>query len=342
MAGSIAIDTRIDPQLVERFRADLLKISHNADLPGRKLTIAVSGGADSLALLLLAHAAMPGRVDAVTVDHGLRPESGDEAEFVKSICRELSIDHATLNVRLEPGNIQDAARRARYSAILDWLACNHAHGDIFATAHHADDQAETLVMRLNRSSGLAGLAGVRPGHWHFPNENTGFLLVRPLLQWRRAELAQIVADAGITPVDDPSNSDNAFDRVRVRKALADANWIDPVAWSKSAALLSEASELIDIFAAREAASQVQQTEKGFEYRPTGFRLVSIEVIRLCFAKMGRDISRSDADRIYSRLMSGQNASLANILVSKTEEFDQEEHVEIDVFRFQPEPPRRTG
>jgi tRNA(Ile)-lysidine synthase len=89
--------------------------------------------------------------------------------------------------------------------------------DALATAHHADDQAETLLARLNRGSGVAGLAGVRargivPG--------TRLPLIRPLLGWRRADLGEVVAAAGLTPVQDPSNSDDRFDRARIRKALS--------------------------------------------------------------------------------------------------------------------------
>ena len=105
-----------DPALIERFRADLAQVwPDDPDLAGVSLGIAVSGGPDSLALLLLANAAMPGRVRAATVDHGLRPESANEAAFVARVCEGLGIPHATLRVKVDPGNLQAAisSRSAR-------------------------------------------------------------------------------------------------------------------------------------------------------------------------------------------------------------------------------------
>ncbi|MEC7398775.1 MAG: tRNA lysidine(34) synthetase TilS, partial [Pseudomonadota bacterium] len=118
----------------------------------------MSGGPDSLALLLLAQAAFPGMVEAATVDHGLRSESADEARFVAGLCRDRGIPHEILTCAVEAGNMQDRARSARYAALDQW-AKEHAIAAI-ATAHHADDQAETLLMRLNRGSGLSGLSGI--------------------------------------------------------------------------------------------------------------------------------------------------------------------------------------
>ncbi|HZU63565.1 MAG TPA: tRNA lysidine(34) synthetase TilS, partial [Novosphingobium sp.] len=159
--------------------AELARLWPEGARQGR-LGLAVSGGPDSLALLLLAHAAWPGRVAAATVDHGLRPESAGEAAEVARICAGLGVAHATLPVSIGPGNIQTEARTARYAALAQWMAAEGLAA--LATAHHADDQAETLLLRLNRASGVAGLAGVRaralvPG--------SRLLLLRPLLGWRR-------------------------------------------------------------------------------------------------------------------------------------------------------------
>ena len=192
--------------------------------------VAVSGGPDSLALLLLASAALPGRVKAATVDHGLRTASTAEATHVAGLCRELDVEHQILALD-EPitGSIQASARTARYAALDAWRRANGV--DWLMTAHHADDQLETMLMRLNRSSGVAGLAGIR--------RRNGFIL-RPLLAVRRDSLASLVADHGWTAIDDPSNHDNRFDRVRMRQALARTDWLNPGAAAAGADALADA------------------------------------------------------------------------------------------------------
>ena len=204
-----------------------------------KLGLAVSGGPDSLALLVLAHAALPGRVEAATVDHGLRPEAGAEAAEVARVCEALGVPHAILPVDVAPGNLQAEARMARYAALAEWVEERGLAA--LATAHQADDQAETLLMRLNRASGVAGLAGAR-ARGRVPG--TAIPLLRPVLEWRRAELGDVVRGAGLTAAEDPSNSDDRFDRVRMRKALAEADWIDVDAVARSAAHLAEADDAL--------------------------------------------------------------------------------------------------
>src|SRR5690242_17255544 len=190
-----------DAALVDRFRDDLDALSAADD----RIGIAVSGGPDSLALLLLAAAARPGQVEAATVDHGLRQESRAEAGFVASVCEQLGVPHAILTVHWDvpPASaFQERSREARYRLLARWITGRKLSA--LLTAHHADDQAETILMRLNRGSGLRGLAGMR-GKAAIPSDNRP--LLRPLLGWRRAELEEICAAAGLDPIDDPSNSD---------------------------------------------------------------------------------------------------------------------------------------
>jgi len=125
------------------------------------LAVAVSGGPDSLALMLLAHAVPGLTVTALTVDHGLRPEAAEEARFVAALAAARGIAHHILPVRVEDcgQGVQAAARAARYAALGGW--CASAGVGLLATAHHADDQAETLLMRLARGAGVGGLAGIR-------------------------------------------------------------------------------------------------------------------------------------------------------------------------------------
>src|SRR5205085_9223703 len=133
----------------------------------------------------------------------LRQGSGEEAAAVADLCERLDIPHSTLTATWGDApttGIQARARAMRYRLLGDWAKARKLMA--VATAHHADDQAETLLMRLARGAGLGGLAGVRPS-----TEICGLKLVRPLLHWRRAELAEIVEAAGIEPADDPSNRD---------------------------------------------------------------------------------------------------------------------------------------
>lgn len=214
----------------ERFRADLTAIT---GAPPTRIAAAVSGGADSLAMLLLAHAAFPERVVAATVDHGLRREGAAEAAFVASVCAGLGVPHRILAAGMDDTrNLQAAARVRRYALLGEWA--RDAGADCLVTAHHLDDQAETLLLRLRRGSGLAGLAGIRrvlPGP---------VPVCRPLLGWRREALADIVRAAGLVAVQDPSNSDPRFDRTRMRRRLAEADWLDPAALARSAGALAEA------------------------------------------------------------------------------------------------------
>ena len=186
-------------------------------LPGvERLGLAVSGGPDSVAMLLIAAEALPGRIAVATVDHGLRAAAAAEAAFVAGLCAARGIPHTILTaaVAAEGKGLQAAARAARYRLLARWCAASGL-GHL-ATAHHADDQAETLLMRLGRGAGLAGLGGIRRRR----PLGDGVTLIRPLLDVTRAELAAIVAAAGIVAVDDPSNRDPRYDRTRARALLA--------------------------------------------------------------------------------------------------------------------------
>lgn len=182
--------------------------------------MAVSGGTDSLALVHLAHNVLSsrgGRVVALTVDHGLRAGSGAEAARVAEWMRDAGIPHAILcwGGAKPDGNLQAAARQARYALLDRWCAANGILH--LLTAHHADDQRETQVLRLSRRAGTAGLAGMSAVE---PLDHCQIL--RPLLPVPRAQLEASLTARGLTWIDDPSNMDRRFDRVRVRAGLPDA------------------------------------------------------------------------------------------------------------------------
>ena len=291
-----------------------------------KLGLAVSGGPDSLALLLLANAAFAGRVEAATVDHGLRAENVDEAAEVAHICREMGVEHRVLRVEVAAGNLQAEARIARYTALTEWLEERKLAA--LATAHHGDDQAETLLLRLNRGSGVAGLAGVRargivPG--------TAIPLLRPLLGWRRGELADIVAAAGAEPAQDPSNADDRFDRARLRKVLARADWLDIPALAASAAHLADADAALDWAARREWAETVSVEGLGITYKPRAPRAVALRVVARIVQELGGDIPRGSAvARLFDALLAGQPGSLGSLVARPTH----------DGWRFMRAPKRR--
>lgn len=241
----------------------------------QRLGIALSGGPDSLALLLLAGAAYPGQIEAATVDHKLRVESADEAQYCAAISAKLGVPHAILAVQ-EPitGNLQSAARAARYTLLETWAK---ERGIAYIlTAHHADDQAETFLMRLKRGTGVAGLASVRARNESVRTRNEigsgdagQSIIVRPLLGWRKHELDQIVAEAGFDPVRDPSNHNDAFDRARLRKALVSlsatqAEWFDPIAISKTAQHLKDANDALDWAAERARTALTTRHDDGID------------------------------------------------------------------------------
>jgi tRNA(Ile)-lysidine synthase len=295
----------------------------------------VSGGPDSTALLLLAHAALPGQVEAVTVDHGLRPESAQEAELVAAVCAALDVPHAILAVSLGAGNVQEAARKRRYGAMLDWAGQHRL--DALATAHHADDQAETLVMRLNRGSGLGGLSGIRQSTIFPPST---VCVVRPLLRWRRSELGAIVEQAGAETAQDPSNRDADFERVRVRDALREAPWLDPAAWSRSAEHLQQLERALDFAVENELAECAEEGDatiyfpyrRGAEWREP-FWMRAIETLAIVLE------ARLDADqsaRMVDRLRRGEKVNIGGLL-AWTEQRGAE-----TAWLITREPPRRTG
>ncbi|ODM70518.1 tRNA lysidine(34) synthetase TilS [Bradyrhizobium elkanii] len=183
------------------------------------ILLAVSGGPDSVALMWLAARwrralAQGPRLVAVTVDHGLRPEAAREARDVKRLARSLDLPHHTLRwTGPKPGTgVPAAARAARYR-LLAQAARKHGATHIL-TAHTRDDQAETLLMRMLRGSGVAGLSAMAR-----ETERDGVLLTRPLLDVSKAQLIATLKKARIGFADDPTNRDRSFTRPRLRALM---------------------------------------------------------------------------------------------------------------------------
>jgi len=178
--------------------------------------LAVSGGGDSMALLHLAAGwarDRETRLAAVTVDHGLRPESAEEAALVARAAADLGIPHQTLNWTGWDGrgNLQHAARTARRQLIEDWAGARDI--GVVLTGHTSDDQAETVLMRLARGSGVDGLAGIAEVEVH------RLTWMRPLLGQSRAGLRDFLREQGVAWAEDPSNDDLRFDRIKARQMM---------------------------------------------------------------------------------------------------------------------------
>ena len=177
----------------------------------RRLLVAVSGGSDSLALLHLLHETRDAhRLELVVahVDHGIHPESAEVARRVMAAANELRIPVVVGRLGLGAGTSETAARAARHA----WLQqVRRSEGaDAIVLAHHADDQVETVLLRVLAGSGLAGLAGMRPRHG---------TLLRPLLEFRKVELVAWLASRGIPNWEDPANLDPVHERSWIRSAL---------------------------------------------------------------------------------------------------------------------------
>jgi tRNA(Ile)-lysidine synthase len=315
---------RPDPALVARFKVDLIRLTGGS--PDR-LGVAVSGGPDSLALLLLAAAAYPGRVSAATVDHRLRPESSQEAQFVAGICTSLDVPHETLAPGWEvapESNVPARSRAARYAALDQWAGRSGVYW--VATAHHVEDQAETLLMRLGRGSGIAGLAGIREARGH---------VVRPLLAWRKAELVGIVAAAGLEPVQDPTNDSEALDRTHARRLLAAADWFDPARLASAAANLADAEEALAWAATQvwEARGRTAKDRTSVTIDPRGLpRELQRRLLLQALANFTDEtaIPGPKLMTLLDALLAGRTSTLADVKVEAA-----------DKWRLSLAPPRRT-
>ncbi|MFT4960750.1 MAG: tRNA(Ile)-lysidine synthase, partial [Paracoccaceae bacterium] len=186
-------------------------------VPGGRLGVAVSGGGDSVAMLHIlsrCFASDDVQLFAATVDHGLRPESAHEAEGVAKLAAFLGIQHSTLQWTTWDGrgNLQDRARRARTQLLGDWAKANNI--STLLQGHTADDQAETVLMRLGRSAGVDGLAAIPPRRLV-----NGITIVRPMMGLTRCQLRDYLTRQGVSWADDPSNDDLKYDRIKARQLL---------------------------------------------------------------------------------------------------------------------------
>lgn len=217
----------------------------------QRLGVAVSGGGDSMALLdLVIRSGVT--VHAVTLDHGLRPEARAEAELVAAFCATHGVSHDVLTWTWDgAGNLQAAARAARYRLIGTWAARRGL--ETVALGHTQDDVAETFLMRLARSSGVDGLARMKSRF-----QRDGVTWVRPMLDLGRMELRDYLIGRGITWAEDASNQDDRFDRVKARRAVRSLGdmGITAMGLAATAEQIGAAQVALDMFTQQVAAKSV--------------------------------------------------------------------------------------
>ncbi len=284
--------------------------------PRPHIAAAVSGGPDSLALAVLLQdwlAAQGGRLTVFTVDHGLRAGSAAEAAWVARLLKERGIAHHILRWKhpKPPKNPaasrQAAARTARYDLLLG--ACESRGIFHLALAHHLEDQAETFLLRLGRGSGLDGLAAMAP-----VSETSGLRLLRPLLDLPKAALVATLEARGLDWVEDPSNDDSAYARVRLRRLLPDlaGEGMTPARLGSATHNLGRARAAIEADVAAVLARAVRPDPAGFlELDPAALARESDEVSLRALARCLMAVGGCDytprlarLERLHAQLRDG--------------------------------------
>ena len=274
------------------------------------LAVAVSGGADSMALCLVAHdwaVARGGRVTALTVDHGLRPASAKEAAQVGSWVSACGIEHHILRWQGEkPASaVQNSARVARYRLLCEW--CRQANVLHLLLGHHSGDQSETVLHRLVRGSGIFGLAGMSA-----LVETSEVRLLRPLLSCRPGALRSLLTERGQDWLEDPSNRDPRFARTHVRSVQPS---LATVGFTRSVLLAAAAQMAATRSVVQEAV--VDLLARSCRVHPTGFAqieraamataltLVAVKTLARLVMVIGGSARECQADasrRAYERLL----------------------------------------
>lgn len=292
-------------KLSEQF-ADTMRL-WNTRVPGAKIGLAVSGGGDSMAMLTLMHewAHQNDRTLYVaTVNHGLRDESVAETKMVQRACKRLGVECSILKWTGwdGTGNLQDAARDARNRLIGAWAKENEL--DAVATGHTADDQAETFLLRLARGSGIDGLSGMSSLRM-----KQGIPWFRPLLTYRRADLRAFLKSKRIKWVDDPSNEDQRFDRIKMRKAQTalDGLGLTVDRLVETATRMSTARRALERLTKEQARGVVTPTDLGtVKIDIEAFKLLPLELRYRLFSHVLKWVSGSIYRPRFDALLESAN------------------------------------
>lgn len=276
-------------------------------IKNEKIAVGVSGGADSLALVLRLNE-QGYKVVALTVNHGLRKESLTEAEYVGSIMAQFGIEHHILTwIGDKPQNgVEEAAREARYNLLFDYC---HQHGiKYLATGHHRRDQAETFLLRLSRGSGVFGLSGILP-----VSNRQGISIIRPQLDSSPEDLKHYLKAKNIKWVEDPMNDMDDFVRVKIRKFLPQLQEIglDEAKLAQTASVLRHTREFLQRLCDKFISDNVRRfgdyvasisLTKLAECDEEIIRLVLGELIRL----IGGATYQPEAESVKRIILDGEN------------------------------------
>lgn len=256
------------PVTVEELKEKLQALNVDLSAP---LVVAVSGGADSLALALLMSKIC--EIETVTVDHGLRAQAADEARFVGDVMARHSIAHTVLQWKGEKPttNVPAAARTARYRLIQNW--CVEKKITNLVLAHHMDDQAETFLMRLSRGSGVYGLASMAEKS-PLMGSMGAITMLRPLLHINKERLKATLVSMKQDWVEDPSNKDLQYDRVKAREYLSNPPLLnlDSLKLAQTAERMQRAKEALDHYATELLAAAVV-------VYPAGYAELDVNILR---------------------------------------------------------------
>lgn len=302
------------PDLTARFALAMESLA--PERPSR-LGLAVSGGGDSIALMHLARHWSGAGLHIATVNHGLRPEAPKEAAFVAQTAGALGLSHVTLKWEgwSGQGNLQDAARQARRSLLAQWAQQEGLQAVLLG--HTQNDQAETFLMRLARGSGVDGLAAMAPVH-----VECGIRWLRPLLQFTRDELRDWLRARNHSWVDDPSNDDTNFDRIKARQAV---QHLEPLGLSserlaQTAQRMAEARAVLDA-AATDAARHICRFEHGdFVFDAAGLDALAQETRHRLVARALCEVASKPYRPRLSALraaLSSASATLHGCLLTRT-------------------------
>jgi len=263
---------------------------------GETVLVAVSGGADSVALLHLLHALAPSwrlTLHVVHVDHGLRPDSAADAAFVRELGARLGLPVEVERVHVGPGSVEAAARTARYAALEAWA--ERLGAARIAVGHTLDDQAETVLMRVLDGAGVRGLAAIPPVRGR---------IIRPLVEIRREAVRAMLTAEGVAWVEDPANRDPKFLRNRIRHELLPllaASYATDVveALARVARLARESVDALDRAATLELERLTAVEEGGFP-SPTDAITLSRSALAALPVSVAAEVLRQAAARLGSR------------------------------------------